>query len=297
MTPSLARRWCVAWLALGVLTACGQSSGSCRSCDNPPAVTPQAAPIVAIRQTSSPITIDGTLEEWGTRFVVLTIPPDSARDSQWECIRNRCAAPLSARDAGVTAYLAWSEDPFVLYAAFDLVDDVIVASRYPDRPYSGDCVEIFIAADDLDYTRDYRSLVEAPRSKSQSAFAQIDIGPASVAPAAYYVQDYRTDPPLKNALLTGGFSVATRRESSHWQTEVRIPLDAFAADIGSRLRTDGARLAIGLTYLDYDDAARGPDPRLAADSYGFKPDNVFSAAREESGIHVPARMGRTYLAR
>ena len=138
-------------------------------------------------------------------------------------------------------------------------------------------------------------LVAAPRSKSQSAFAQIDIGPAS-AEILYYLQDYRTDPSVKNALLTGGFSVATRRESSHWQTEMRIPLEAFAADIGSRLRTDGARLAIGLTYRPPRCGARtGSD--ACRRSYGFKPDNVFSAAREESGTNVPARMGRIYLAR
>ena len=53
----------------------------------------------------------------GDEILVLAIPPDSARDSQWACIRDRCAAPLSARDAGVTAYLAWSEAPFVLYPA------------------------------------------------------------------------------------------------------------------------------------------------------------------------------------
>ena len=84
----------------------------------------------------------------------------------------------------MTAYLAWSEAPFVLYAAFDVVDDVIVTSRNPDQPSSGDCVEIFIAAGDLDYTRDYQLLVAAPRSKSQSAFAQIDIGPASAETAS-----------------------------------------------------------------------------------------------------------------
>ena len=109
---------------------------------------------------------------------------------QWRCVRERCPAPLAERDAGVTVFLAWSQDPFLLYGAFDLLDDVVVPSPYSDRPYSGDSVEIFLAAAQLNYRFDYHQLVEAPKSASQADFAQIDIGPATVGRLTDYVQDY-----------------------------------------------------------------------------------------------------------
>lgn len=297
MTAVLFRTCLIAFAASAALSACAQPSDSCSACDVPPAGAAPPEPDLPIRETANPITIDGSLDEWPTSHVVLSMTPDEARDSQWRCIRDRCPALLSERDAGVTASLAWSRDPFVLYGAFDLFDDVIVPSRYPDRPYSGDSVEIFLAADRLDYPSDYYALVAAPRSVSQSAFAQIDIGPAPVRSLADYVQDYRTDSRFKTTMMASGFAVATRIDDGRWRAEVRIPLNAFAKDIASRLQTDGARLAIGLTYVDYDDPTRAPDPALAADSYGYKPDNVFSTAIAESGVNAPARMRRAYLAK
>ena len=163
--------------------------------------------------------------------------------------------------------------------------------------YAGDSVEIFLAADHLDEPDDYATLVAAPRLTPQSAFAQIDIGPARVRSLADHVQDHRTDPAFKAALLASGFAVATSVANGHWRAEVRIPLDAFEARIASRLKNEGARLALGLAFIDYDDAERLPNPTSVDDSYGFKPDNVFSTALTEDEVNVPARMRRAYLAR
>jgi hypothetical protein len=296
VTVAPLRPWLTALAAFAALSACAQSSESCDECNSPPA--PAAAPDadLPIRETIAPIVIDGSLDDWAETHVVVRIPVEQSDRAQWRCVRERCPASLSERDAGVTVFLAWSREPFLLYGGFDLLDDVVVPSRDSERPYSGDSVEIFLAADQLNFQFDYQALVAAPKSASQAAFAQIDVGPATAGRLADYVQDYRTDSLVKTRMTAGELAVSTRIDGPRWRAEVRIPLGAFADDVASRLRNDGARLAIGLTYLDYDDPTHASNPVLAA-AFGYRPDNVFSPAIAESGVNTPAFMRRAYLAK
>ncbi len=282
-----------------VAVACVQPrSDSCAACADGPADKPSTGPILAIREAAAAVTIDGLLAEWPQTHRVLEITAGNASNSQWLCIRDRCPAPISAHDIGVSAYLAWGRDPLVLYAAFDIADETVAPSPDPDHPYGGDSIELFLAAADLTYPRDYHELVEAPRRVAQSAFAQIDITPVPFKSLGHYLQDYRTDSSFKAFIVArNGLAVATRRSDAGWQAELMVPLDAFMEDIASRMKSDGASFAIGIQYLDYDDPGQLPNPALKAHSYGFRPANVFSAAPRESVVIVPAHMQRAYLAR
>jgi hypothetical protein len=301
------------WLVVGCvlhLAACGSPPDTCASC--PPvsaATTPSPSDRIRIRALSNPLTIDGRVTDWPASHVVARW--EGANPPQWDCIRGRCPHPLADGDLDLTVYMAWDPMDQTLYAAVQATDDRIVPSRDPQHPYSGDCVELFLATARPSFTRDFHALVASPSTDAQAAFLQLELTPQALPQLANHFPSHRTDACLRRRLQgmpceptasSGGAGRATparivsvQHRADMWSAEAAIPLRAFSHDVVQRIVHDGGEFRLAIAYADYDDPTGHPDPSRPDHDFGFRPDHVFSLDSREHAVNAPARMRRAVL--
>jgi hypothetical protein len=292
------------------LAGCGSPPEACGACPQGSTATASfSSERIRILAVSSRIDVDGDLSDWPATYEIARLQGDEL--PQWSCIRGECPLPLSEGDLELTAYLAWDPASETMYTAFNASDDRIVPSPHSTHPYSGDCIELFIAMAQLDFLRDYSALVATPSSTDQAAFLQVELPPMAQGRTDRF-PDHRTDRCLKRRLEGGTCEAAALsahaparraqtasiiRSHNVWSAEAAIPLSAFAADVFRRVIVDGGEFKLAVAYADYDDPNALPDPALAAHHFGFMPSNVFGFDSHEDAVNVPARMRRAILVR
>lgn len=232
-------------------------------------------------------TDDRSLGEWVTFKPVLAIDSDRLPALQFRLINGRSPRALTRRDIAFSVYMAF--DAAFWYVALEARDDIVRAvGRATLFPYSGDCLEVFLAGRNLESRADMHNHVTNPgASRNQAAFLQLDIPAFGLSDPARYLQDWRTDATLRRRALATGLRVTTWRTASGWAAEVQIPFAAFESDVQERIRAQ-APLKLAIDYVDYDGALatrNGPGA-------GFNPDNVMSLDREQERVSVPGLMRR-----
>jgi hypothetical protein len=266
--------------------------------------------IANLRTTQSIVIGDHALTDWPDSSLVLEIRPDTAETRQLRNIpidaKNtgttyRPGRPLSssAPDIQLRVRIAAALDAW--YVGFDVEDDSVVPASLTndsltDDVYTGDSVEIFLAAASFDSARDYSyEVTEADTSSlHRGAYFQLAFPPKPLADPRNYFQPHRTSELLITRALQHGFAVDIWSSGDRaWSGEARIPIEAFDQDVQNCINgRNVVRMAID--YLDYDEDSIVYRASNCGQN-GYCPDNVFGLALDHRELTYPAFMRSAIL--
>jgi len=267
---------CLALLALCALpTVSGQTQG--RPC------VEETSPTFKVKRLAQAGQIrigDRSLADWNVSLPTMEISVPDMTSPQWQRIRDAVPRPLFA----IKVYMTWDDRYY--YIAGDVLDNAVraVPATSP-YPYSGDCIEVYFAAKQMNSRLDIHDLVEGG-TRGQAAFFQLEVPPVTLHDPRVHFADWRTDRAFVDQAMRLGFAASSWVEGSRWRAELRIPLEAFESQVVKAIQ-NGERLKVGLDYLDYSGRLA---ERNEKDNWGFRPDRVFCLDPDERYVKVPACM-------
>jgi len=248
-----------------------------------------------VKRFRSPETIDLTdksLSEWDDYYLVMEVfvkhnlaTDKSGRKSEWADIRGHQPKALEEGDIHLKVYMAYSGSYW--YMAVDALDDEIKSvPPSSERPFSGDCVEIFFAGRELDSIQPISSHVARSKDVTRKAFFQLMIPAQPLDSDAYYFSKERTDRGFKESATSSDNIFSIWSEGPRWKAEVKMSLDSFDGYVRP-LINGGSPLKMGIDYLDYDLRLAKFTPE---DDWGFRPDNVYCLDEKECQVNIPKCM-------
>lgn len=219
--------------------------------------------------------MDGSLDDWKgiSPLYVLT------SKNQWENIRGRKPETTTgSEDIFAKLFLSWDEK--FLYFAVDVIDDKVLLTS--EKPWSGDCAEIFFVGFDSQLMTDYHKLVEQSAEGYKNVFQLVVSGSKKQMDP---LPTWRTDRSTIKALNDHGFSAIGWKTDKGWQAEAKIPLAPLGD--GLKISESSKIVKIGFDILDYDQQI-APDNETY--DWGYYPDNVLSNSSTEAEVNQPYKM-------
>jgi len=241
-------------------------------------VEPAAAILVKPLPPGRSVAIDGRLEEWTADLTVALV----TTAQRWVRVDNASPARETASDSGALMALYMSHDIDYWYVAAHVTDNTFI-SPLPGHPYSGDCLELFVAAAHTESEHEMHYLID--KIQGQRALAQIQVPRTQLDRMLEHLSAWRTDTGLLQSVVQDGLSIKSVSDNGKFTLEMRMPLKSFDDQVLARIRKREP-IKVGFNYLNY---AHVVSERAATNRWGFDPDEVYADASEEN-VNVPVCM-------